>query len=339
MVFTRRQFFKKAGLLGAGLWSVRHLSSTLLKGSPLFSPPGGRVKPVVISTWKHGMPANKAAAEILAEEGGKALDAVEGGVRVPEGDPKVSSVGYGGLPNEEGEVELDAAIMDGPTANAGSVGGLKYIKHPISVARRVMERSDHVMLVGKGALKFALAHGFRKENLLTNESRRRWLKWKENLSNRDDWFPPPEEAHDTIGMVALDSRGDLAVACTTSGLPYKIPGRVGDSPIIGAGLYVDNEVGGASATGRGEAVIKISGSFLIVELMRRGLTPQEACEEALKRIIKKNKGKPQFQVAFIALNKKGEIGAASIYKIFEYALWKDGKFSLNPSKFLLERTI
>jgi len=314
-----RRDFLKGSLAGVGALTV----GKLFGGKPpafLKRIGQGKVRrPVVISTWKHGVPANEAAWEILSK-GGLALDAVEAGVRVPEADPKVMSVGYGGLPNEEGEVELDASIMDGRTRNAGAVAALRYIKHPISVARLVMERSDHVMLVGEGALRFALAHGFKKENLLTERARKVWLRWKETLSDKDDWFPPPE-VHDTIGMVALDNRGDLAGACTTSGLAFKIPGRVGDSPIIGAGMYVDNEVGGAAATGRGEEVIKIAGSFLVVENMRRGMSPQEACEAAIQRMIDWHHGKPTFQDCFIALNKEGEFGAASIQEGFEFAVY------------------
>lgn len=294
---------------------------------------GRKGKGVVISTWSHGVAANEAAGALLSN-GGNALDAVEQGVRVSESNPEVNTVGLGGWPNEEGVVELDASIMWGKTGNAGAVASLREIVNPVSVARLVMERTDHVMLVGEGALRFALAHGFKRENLLTERARKGWLKWKENLSEKDDWFPP--ESHDTIGMVALDGNGDLAGACTTSGLAWKIPGRVGDSPIIGAGMYVDNAVGGAAATGRGEAVIKVCGSFLVVELMRQGRSPQQACEEALQRIIERSGGSPDFQDAFIALNKDGEIGAASIQEKFEYALWRDGKNKLHKGKFLLK---
>jgi isoaspartyl peptidase/L-asparaginase-like protein (Ntn-hydrolase superfamily) len=285
-----------------------------------------RGNPVVISTWDHGLDANKEAARVLLD-GKSALDAVEAGVRVSEADPEVNSVGYGGLPDEDGRVTLDASIMDS-NGNAGSVACIENIMHPISVARLVMERSDHVMLVGEGAKRFALAHGFKEENLLTEDSRKRWLEWKEKMSDKDDWGPQLVDSlqtHDTISMLALDQDGNLAGACTTSGLAYKIHGRVGDSPIVGAGMYSDNDVGAAGATGRGEEVIKTCGSFLIVELMRRGRSPHEAVNEALSRLIKKYHGRPDFQVAYIALRKDGEIGAGSIKPGFQYALFKNGE--------------
>ncbi|MCZ6602877.1 MAG: N(4)-(beta-N-acetylglucosaminyl)-L-asparaginase, partial [Planctomycetota bacterium] len=240
---------------------------------------GGAVKtvPIVISTWKHGVAANEAAWKILSE-GGSSLDAVEAGVRVSEGDPNVSSVGYGGRPNADGVVELDAAIMNGVTRQAGSVGSIQKIKHPISVARRVMEKTPHVMLVGDGARRFAVAEGFPEEDLLTERSREAYQKWKAKPKGGP-------EGKDTIGMVAVDKEGGLSAACTTSGLAWKLPGRVGDSPLIGSGLYADVSAGGASATGIGEEVIKVCGSFLIVETMRHGASPQDACETAIARIL------------------------------------------------------
>lgn len=256
--------------------------------------------------------------------GGNVLDAVEKGANVVELDPEDSSVGYGGIPNERGVVELDASIMYGPTHNCGSVAALQHIKTPSSVARLVMERSDHIMLVGYGALEFALAHGFKKEELLTERSRIRWLRWKENLSDKDDWFPPEDGVYHekkrssgTINVLAVDRNGNIAGVTTTSGLAFKISGRVGDSPIIGAGLYVDNEVGAAGATGRGEEVIRTCGSFLVVEFMRRGMSPQRACEEACLRIIHINGGmenikKLGYNDKFVAVNKKGEVGCAAI---------------------------
>jgi L-asparaginase/N4-(beta-N-acetylglucosaminyl)-L-asparaginase len=277
MKIDRRKFLSLSALLGSSL---------------IYSPGSGKVfakkktpgRNLVISTWKHGHPANEAAAAAL-EAGKSALDAVETGVRVSEADPEVTGVGYGGFPDDTGCVTLDASIMNSK-GNAGAVGCLQNIKHPISVARKVMEETDHVMLVGEGALAFAKLHGFKEENLLTEKARKAYLDWKTHLSDEDDWFPPVDERnHDTIGMIAQDANGDLAGACTTSGLRWKIHGRVGDSPIIGAGMYVDNEVGGAAATGRGEAVMKIVGSFLVVEEMRRGASPQEAIGEALNRII------------------------------------------------------
>ena len=256
--------------------------------------------------------------------GGTILDAVEKGANVVELDPEDMSAGYGGLPNEEGVVQLDACVMYGPTHNCGSVMALEKIKTPCSVARLVMERTDHIQLVSEGALRFARAHGFKEENLLTEKARIRWLKWKENLSDKDDWFPPadgkyetPEEmarSTGTINVFAIDANGDVAGITTTSGLAWKIPGRVGDSPIIGAGLYVDNEVGAAGATGRGEEVIRSCGSVYVVEKMRGGMSPQQACEAICQRIIDINGGpaKVNFNDKFVAVNKDGEVGCATV---------------------------
>jgi L-asparaginase/N4-(beta-N-acetylglucosaminyl)-L-asparaginase len=336
-MLSRRHFLKVSAAFGAivGLFPGRSIITALTgkwTGARAAVPPGGAKAPVVISTWKHGVPANDAAWKVLSG-GGSALDAVEAGVRIPEGDPEVTSVGYGGLPDEDCRVTLDACIM-GPDGNAGSVAFVEGYKHPISVARKVMEGTDHVMIVGDGAEEFARKTGFTREELLTEKAREAWHRWKSGLSDKDDWFPP-EEDHDTIGMVALDGSGDLAGACTTSGLAFKIHGRVGDSPIIGAGMYVDNEVGAAAATGRGEAVTKTCGSFLVVELMRQGFSPQDACRKALERIIEKHGGKPDFQVGYIAVNRKGETGAFSIEKGFQYALCIDGKNELLDAEHLL----
>jgi isoaspartyl peptidase/L-asparaginase-like protein (Ntn-hydrolase superfamily) len=276
-------------------------------------------KPFVLSTWRFGIQANEAAWQILSKNG-RALDAVEAGVRVPEADPNERSVGYGGRPDRDGRVTLDACIMD-ENANIGSVACLEYIKHPISVARAVMEKTPHVMLVGEGALQFALAQGFPKENLLVEASEKEWKEW---LKTSKYEAKANIENHDTIGMIALDAQGNLSGACTTSGMANKMHGRVGDSPIIGAGLYVDNEVGAATATGHGEEVIRIAGCHLVVELMRQGKTPQVACEEAVARIIKltKQRNKPlkDIQVGFIALDKKGQHGAYCIQGGFNFAL-------------------
>ena len=247
------------------------------------------------------------------EKTGDLMDGIIGAANVVELDPADSSVGYGGMPNEEGKVQLDSSVMHGPTRNAGSVACIEHIKTPSNVARLVMERTDHVMLVGEGALKFALAHGFKKENMLTDRARIAWLRWKENLSDKDDWFPPQDGNYEsdkrttgTINVLGLDEDGNVYGCTTTSGLSFKIPGRAGDSPIIGAGLYVDNDVGACGATGRGEAVIKVCGSFLAVENMRRGMSPKEAVEEVCKRIIEHNDGNPNFGDNFIAINKDGE---------------------------------
>ena len=284
--------------------------------------------PIVLATWKHGLPANDAAWKIL-KKGGTALDAVETGAKIPEADPKNSSVGLGGLPDEKGKVTLDACIMD-HTGNCGSVAFLQNIKHPISVARKVMEDTKHAMLAGEGARQFAVSKGFEEMDLLTDDSRRKWEEW-----NKKQFKQTPHDTHDTISVLAQDSKGNLSGACTTSGWAYKLHGRVGDSPIIGAGLYVDNEIGCAAATGLGEEVIKTTGSFLVVELMRQGFEPIEACKEALKRIIKNHIGKPDFQVAYIALRKDGVVGTACLKWTFEYALAREGKNKLYKTAGLL----
>ncbi|HLT71953.1 MAG TPA: N(4)-(beta-N-acetylglucosaminyl)-L-asparaginase [Cyclobacteriaceae bacterium] len=274
------------------------------------------VKPVVLSTWNFGMQANKEAWNILAN-GGRALDAVEAGARITEGDPKVSTVGYGGLPDRDGKVTLDSCIMD-EHGNCGSVAFLEHIKHPVSVARMVMEKTPHVMLVGEGAFQFARANGFKKEKLLTKSSEKAWKEWLK-VAN----YKPVinVENHDTIGIVALDQQGNLSGACTTSGLAYKMHGRVGDSPIIGAGLYVDNEIGAATATGVGEEVIRIVGCHLVVELMRQGYKPDEACKAAVERILKKNPTRAkEVQVGFLALNKQGAYGSYCLQSGFSYAV-------------------
>ena len=285
--------------------------------------------PVVIATWNN-QKANEAAWQILSRNG-EALDAVEAGVMVPEADPGDRSVGFGGRPDRDGRVTLDACIMD-HEGNCGSVAFLEHIKHPIKVARLVMEKTPHVMLTGSGALQFALENGFKKENLLTKASEEEWKEWKKKAK-----YKPiiNIENHDTIGMVALDQSGDLSGACTTSGAAWKMRGRVGDSPIIGAGLYVDNEVGAATATGLGEAVIKVVGSHLVVELMRQGKTPEEACRSALERITKKIPQHRDFQVGFLALNKQGEFGAYSIHKGFSFAVHREGSGRVVASKSIL----
>ena len=325
--FSRRDFLK-AGM-GAGAAAV------LGEGKISFgrSPAAGQM--IVIASG-NGMRAVDKAAELL-RNGVDPLDAVIAGVNIVEEDPNDMSVGYGGLPNEDMEVELDASVMHGPTHNAGAVAGLKHIKTPSKVAKLVMERTDHALLIGEGALKFAKAHGFKEENILTDKARERWLEWKEKLSDRDDWFPPKEEIdqevrevllyHGTINCCALDANGNLADVTTTSGLSYKIPGRVGDSPIVGAGLYVDNDVGAAGSTGRGEANILNCGSFTVVEFMRGGASPEEACLKTLERIAQTSKrqahlldeeGKPRFGLSFYAANKKGEYGSAG--------MWSGGRF-------------
>ena len=275
-------------------------------------------RPVVVSTWKFGLKANEAAWQLLSA-GGRALDAVETGVRVTEADLNNGSVGIGGTPDEEGHVTLDACIMD-ESGDCGSVAFLQNILHPISVARKVMEETRHIMLVGKGAEEFAYEHGFKKTNLLTAKAEKRWNRWLAKNEGRQ--MPAINvENHDTIGMIALDEKGNLSGACTTSGTGFKVHGRVGDSPIIGAGLYVDNEVGGACATGWGEAVIRICGSHLVVEYMRQGHAPQEACRLAVERLIARNPDYREIQIGFLALNKKGEFGAYCLQPGFQYAAY------------------
>ena len=284
--------------------------------------------PVICSTWNFGLPANELAWKVL-DNGGKAMDAAEAGARHAESDPENSSVGFGGLPDEKGNVTLDACVMDS-TGNAGSVAFLQNIKHPVSVARKIMEETKHVMLVGEGARQFAVSNGFEEINLLTEQSEKDWKKW---LKERREMTP--HETHDTLSVLVQDKMGDLAGACTTSGWAYKLHGRVGDSPIIGAGLFVDNEVGCAAATGLGEEVIKTTGSFLVVELMRQGYDPTKACEDALNRVIKAHNGNPDFQIGYIALRKDGEIGSACLKWSFEYALARGGENKLHKIKGLL----
>ena len=310
----RRNFLKNASLTGVGL-----AVGNSLKGCQDISPDGKKVVvsdkktalPLVIATW-HVIDATARAMEIL-QAGGTALDAVEQGCMVEEANEKGQSVGKGGLPDRDGNVTLDACIMD-KHGNCGSVVYLKNITHAVSVARKVMEDTPHVMLAGEGAKNFALKKGFQPESLLTEASKEAWEKWKVEAQ-----YNPiiNIENHDTIGMLAIDKNGDISGDCTTSGLAYKMAGRVGDSPIIGSGLFVDNEIGAAVATGLGEEVVKTVGSFLVVELMRQGKTPQEACEEAIKRIVQKpNSDFNNFQVGYIAVNKHGDTGSYSIHQWF-----------------------
>lgn len=284
--------------------------------------------PVVASTWKFGIEANRAAWEIL-QNGGNALDAVEAGVRIPEADPSNHSVGYGGYPDRDGNVTLDACIMDG-NAHCGSVAFLQHIKHPASVARKVMENTPHIMLAGEGALQFAMDQGFEKENLLTEEAKEVWEEWK----IESEYQPVPNiENHDTIGMLALDSDGNMAGACSTSGLAFKMHGRVGDSPLIGSALFVDNEAGAATSTGDGEEIIRVAGCHLIVELMRQGYSPDAACRQAVQRILKNNPDPKNLQAGFLALSKNGEIGAFAVRKGFNYAVTDQSGEELTDSEF------
>lgn len=308
-MISRKNFLKLTALGGIAPFKKWSSYPSVVSGEPN--------KPVVISTWNHGIPANEAAWEVLSK-GGSALDAVEAGVRIPEADPEVRTVGYGGYPDRDGFVTLDACIMD-ENEQCGSVAALQHVKHPISVARKVKEESPHVMLVGEGALQFALSQAFEKEDLLTEASRKDWEEWKEDA----DYQPEINiENHDTIGMLALDSDGNLSGACTTSGAAWKMHGRVGDSPLIGAGLFVDNGVGAAAATGLGEEVIRTCGSHLVVENMRRGDDPETACKKAVQRIVEKNSSVDEIQVGFIAVNKEGVFGGYSIQKGFNFAVYE-----------------
>jgi N4-(beta-N-acetylglucosaminyl)-L-asparaginase len=324
----RRKFLKNTMLGSAGLLIAPDIYEALT--------PPVKGNPIVVSTWDFGQAANTEAWKTLGSKG-RAVDAVEKGVMIPEADPTNQSVGYGGLPDRDGRVTLDACIMD-DKYNCGSVMCLEHILHPINVARLVMEKTPHVVLVADGALQFALANGFKKENLLTPEAEKAWKEWLKtekyepvmNIENqlynkKDAKMPGGPDNHDTIGMVALDNAGNMGGACTTSGMAFKMKGRVGDSPIIGAGLYVDNEVGAATSTGVGEEVIRIVGSHLVVELMRQGLSPEAACKRAVERIIKRNPKKAkEVQVGFLALNNKGQYGAYALQKGFTYSV-KSGK--------------
>lgn len=341
---SRRNFLKTAaaglGAVGAGFAGSRDtIGGALSAMAPAEARAAGTPKPVVISS-ANGMRAVEKAMEII-KAGGDCLDAVISGVNIVEDDPEDMSVGYGGLPNEDGVVELDSSVMYGPTHRAGAVAAIRNIKNPSKVARAVMERTDHVLIVGSGALRFAKAHGFKEMDLLTDAARERWLKWKENLSDKDDWVPAPTQPDEdtgellpssdwseyvreygTINCDALDMHGNIAGVTTTSGLSYKIPGRVGDSPIIGAGLYADNKVGACGSTGRGEANLINCNCVMVVEHMRAGKSPEEACLKVCERIVDHNRldrlkdadGRPNFNVKFYALNVKGEFGAAAVWQ-------------------------
>lgn len=327
----RRNFLKNSTLTTAGMLSAPLLASC--QGNPkktAIEDSSKIIRPIAICTWNF-MNATAKAWEVL-ENGGSSLDAVEQGVMIEEADLNNETVGNGGRPDRDGHVTLDACIMD-KDANCGAVLCLENIAHPISVARKVMEETPHVMLVGKGAEQFAYEQGFPKTDLLTEKAKKDWLEWKKN-SKYETIINI--ENHDTIGMLAIDKNGDIAGACTTSGMGYKMAGRVGDSPIIGAGLFVDNAVGGATATGVGEEVVRTVGSFLIVELMRQGKSPQEACEEGVKRIMEKNKDRKDFQIGFIAINKKGETGAYCIHPGFSYRSYSGEGHVDIPSDFFLK---
>ena len=313
---SRRKFISRSllGSFAAGTFSFSEFFEHFAPAEPK------NAGPVVIATWDNRK-ATAAAWEIL-KNGGRSLDAVEAGARVPEADPNDTSVGYGGFPDRDGNVTLDACIMD-EFGNAGSVSFLQHIMHPISVARMVMEKTPHVMLAGDGALDFALENGFQKENLLTPVAEKAWKEWLEKgeYKPKINW-----ERHDTIGIVSMDSKQHIAGACTTSGLAFKMRGRVGDSPVIGAGMFADNEVGAAASTGLGEMVLRTLGSFLVVEEMRRGKSPQKATEMVIRRIAAKYPEQSKAnQIGFIAIDKKGRHGAYSMQPGFNYAIYQQGE--------------
>jgi N4-(beta-N-acetylglucosaminyl)-L-asparaginase len=351
---SRRSFIQTSA--AASMGALAPLAASAAESAA--APPSAAGKPVVIASENGWQAAALAMQKIL--QGADALDAVIAGVNLVEDDPKDNGVGLGGLPNEDGVVELDASVMHGPTGRGGAVAALQNIRNPSRVARLVMERTDHVLIVGAGALRFAKAHGFREENLLTDEARETWLRWKETLSNRDDWLPAHDETTRDISQLmginrrhwgtvhcsGLDARGNLSGCTTTSGLAFKIPGRVGDSPILGAGLWVDNEVGAAGSTGRGEANLLACSSVMIVEYLRQGKSPEEACLLACKRIAAQTKmqrlldpqARPNFDVKFYAVNRRGEFGSASIWSGSRFAVNTDGKDSrVLDSAYLFKR--
>ncbi len=329
---TRRDFLRTTALSTAATLASLELAEGEVRqaldraGSGQAEKAAAGLDPIIVSTWRHGKPANEKAGEILLAPpmaglvGGSMLDAVEKGINTAELDPEVMSVGYGSYPNENGEIELDALIMDGPTHRMGAVAALHQIKTPISVARRVMEKTKHTMLAGEGALQFAIREGFPVEELHTEKSIKAYLEWKAKPDRARFWR---QTGHDTISLVAFDGRGNFVGGNSTSGLGWKIAGRVGDSPIPGSGLYVDNEVGGAGATGNGDEMMRFCVTFLVVELMRGGMHPQKACEAALERMLKKNREYYKTVDANVfAINRKGEIGAMGMLPgRFKYAVW------------------
>jgi N4-(beta-N-acetylglucosaminyl)-L-asparaginase len=370
-IIKRREFLKQTAAAG--------LTAPLITDEAITSPQVRR--PVVISSANinrapngeifNGGLACVAKAMEMIKAGEDTLDAVVAGVNIVEDDPRDSSVGYGGLPNEEGDVELDASVMHGPTRRAGAVACLRHIKNPSKVAKIVLERTDHILIVGEGALRFALKQGFKKEDLLTEESRKAWLAWKEKLNPNDGWGPSPiktdrsgggkvsynrlsqedilldEWIEDkllnrptgTINCLAVDGNGDISGVTTTSGLAWKIPGRVGDSPLIGCGLYVDNDVGAAGSTGRGEECIYINGAHTVVENMRRGMPPADAAMDAIKRVAARYGNNQEelrkFNLNFYAVNKRGEFGGAALWshtRSGDASLWKRSSFAIHDGK-------
>lgn len=334
MTISRREFLSAGAAAAAGL-------KLGLPISPIAA------KPVVISS-ANGIRGVAKAYDLITRENTDTLDAIIAGVNIQELDPEDQSVGLGGFPNEEGVVQLDASCMHGPTKRAGSVGALEDIATPSLVAKAIMDYTDHIMLVGKDAKKFALEMGFKEQNLLTEKTRQDWLKWKSCLNNNDAWLDhnDPVKIRFTTGtchMDALNAAGDISSVTTTSGISWKIPGRVGDSAIIGAGQYCDNTAGAAGATGRGESNIKICGAFYIVELMRQGLSPEAACLKALERMVAMTekrlldeRGRPRYDMVFYALSKDGRFGSASTYSGFQYAVADASGARLMDSAYLFK---
>ena len=329
----RRNFLKKTSITGLCL-AVSPVIASCATGerkSKKITVTKKLIIPVVVATWRFHNATKKAWG--VLENDGSALDAVEQGCRVEEADLKNTTVGKGGTPDRDGNVTLDACIMN-KEGNYGAVVCMENIAHPISVARKVMEETPHVLLAGRGAEQFAVSKGFKREDLLTESTRKAWKKWKE----KSKYEPIINiENHDTIGVLAIDKNGDISGACTTSGLAYKMAGRVGDSAVIGSGLFIDNTVGGATATGMGEEVLKTVGSYLIVELMRQGRTPQEACEEGIRRIVSSNPNYKNFQVGYVALNKHGEYGCYCIHGGFGISKYQEGKQDYIESGFYYKK--
>jgi N4-(beta-N-acetylglucosaminyl)-L-asparaginase len=318
----RRDFLIASGAATAALAAASPAASRAESGA------------VFLSTWQWGIEANARAADVFGARG-SLLDAVEKGVNVVENDPKVDTVGYGGLPNAQGEVELDAGIMDGTTRRAGSVCNLHKIKNPISVARLVMEKTRHTTMAGEGALQFAIEMGFEPMQLLTPHSLEAWLKWK-NSPNRAT-FRIDRNHHDTIGMIAADGRGHVAAGCSTSGLAWKIPGRVADSPLVGCGYYADDSAGASSATGNGDVMTNYCTSFFIVQRMAQGAHPQEACDDAMRFMAQTAPNLHTDMYCVIAISPAGHIGAASMNskQALQYALWRNGSGALHTAKAFL----
>lgn len=328
MRFTRRNFIKSGSIAGGGL---------LLNSFPTTNSLGRHINlsepPItVLTTWDFGIHSNAVTYKMMLE-GNTSIDSIEKGIHVAESDPNNHSVGYGGYPDEKGFVTLDASIMDW-RGNAGSVAALENIKHPISVARLIMEKTEHVMLAGEGAKDFAIENNFIEENLLTDDSKKWWLQKLKEFPHGE--FRNHIYNHDTIGMLAIDKFNNMSGGVSSSGMGFKVRGRVGDSPIIGAALFVDNQIGGAVATGNGEFVMKTLGSFLIVEKMREGLSPQKACKLAVERVFKFTKKQKNIQVGFLALNKFGEYGAYSLNEDFSYSITNKNKNEVVQSDYLIK---